>query len=211
MSSGCGQLRGWGSAGCCPPSERYPRGGKPRGQRGAERPAWEAWAEASGARPGNAFSAPLHLAPLGAAPPPAARAAVSAGPGAGDRGGEGIPAAGGPGAANCANGRRFRGDSRRAGAKLRPFLPVASFIPQLPGRLVSASTDRARRRPPPRPSFRRLSLLPVPEDWGHDWRPRPLPSPPGAPAPRTPPPPRRSHPLRGSRARPDAANSSHLH
>lgn len=113
---------------------------------------------------------------------------------------------------------RAGGDSETTAAEPTPNFarscPSPSSSPNFPaGWCPLRPTEPAAAAAPPttRPSFRRLSLLPNARRLGKDRRPGPLPSPPGAPESQTPPPTRRSHPLGGSLARPDAANPSHLH
>lgn len=158
----------------------------------------------------NAFSAPPHSAPLRAALPWAttARAAVSARPGTAE-GKASLGPAGRPAAAVCTSGTRLPHGCRRADAKLCPSLPSAFFIPQLPGRLVSASANRYR--PPHVLLLAASHPSPTPSGWGRARPQGRSRARRGALESQMPPPTKRSHPLRGSLARPDAANSSHLH
>lgn len=174
------------------------------------KPAWEAWAEAA-RRPSRErlFSAP---------PPSPSRGRSCLGGQsscfcrAGDRGGKGIPGA----ARQAGSGRQCEWETtpRRLPQSQRqtsPFPPFAFFIPQLPGRLVSASTDRARPPHPPPPFFSPPLTPPQHPKPGEGLTARAAPSPPGTPESQTPPATRHSHPFGGSLALPDAANSSHLH
>lgn len=202
---------------------RYPPGQRIKSQK-REKPRGSAVREAGRGRPeqkprsasatsrllrGRFFSS-LHSQPLSKRSPcPGDYGKSSCFRPARSRGGKGIPGVEGQAVQRRRSERWFREHCCRANAKLRPFLRLAFFIPQLPGRLVSASTDRGTPTPAlllaashPSPNAPRLGRT------GHQGRSRARR---GAPDSQTPPPTKRSHPLGSSLARPDAANSSHLH
>ena len=133
---------------------RYPWGIGLRVKRRVEGPssqggrAWEAWVEAAKRlceqppSPGTPFRLPT-LSPSRGRPSPGDNGESSCFRPAGDRGGKGIPGPGGRQAIVVRVSRRwFETNAAEPTSNFAPSSPLAFFIPQLPGRLVSASTDR---------------------------------------------------------------------
>lgn len=162
MLTGEGQLRGQGESGLLLVASeeagtgRSPSGkglrvkGKRAGRRAArgrrgrpkERPRR---ARASSRRfPERVFSSPTR-SPSQGRPSPGDDSESSCFRQAGDGGGKGIPGSGG----QACGGRLYERDTTPrllppSQRQTLPSLPLASFIPQLPGRLVSASANRYR-------------------------------------------------------------------
>lgn len=173
--------------------------------------AWEAWVEAAKRlceqppSPRTPFRL-LTLSPSRGRPCPGDNGESSCFRPAGDRGGKGIPGPGGRQATVVRVSRRwFETNAAEPTSNFAPSSPLAFFIPQLPGRLVSASTDRDPH------SSRRLSPLPNALKVRRTGLRGRSEARPGAPESQTHPRRKGSHPPRGNGARPDAANSSYLH
>lgn len=177
------------------------RRGRPKGGRG------EPWHQP--ALPGTRFRLP-HTQPLSGPPFPGRQRREQLFPPGWGRGGKGIPGSGG----QACGGRLHERDTtpRRLPPSQRqtwPFPPLSLLYPPTSRPPVSASANRYR--PPHVLLLAASHPSSTPQGWGRARPQGRSRARRGALESQMPPPTKRSHPLRGSLARPDAANSSHLH